>query len=134
MTALGDYLTRVAARRRQAGVWDCCTFPAEWVMTLGQPDPMAHWRGRYATEADGVEQVGAAGLAAAFAEGLDPLFPRTTGEYAPGDVAVIATAGQEAGAIYCGKRWAFVLDRGLGFMHVEPDCIVAAWGVSAWAQ
>ena len=31
------------------GSSDCCTFAADWLVTLGKPDPLADLRGTYAT-------------------------------------------------------------------------------------
>lgn len=132
MTALGAYLERAGHMRRLAGVHDCCTFPADWAMLCGHADPMAAWRGVYDTDAAAERLIAdAGGLAELFSEGMasagiDELLPWQCPDEL-GDIAVVTLLGHEAGAIYTGKRWAFVPDRGLGLVSLDRDCIVRAW-------
>lgn len=136
MTQLGDYLNRIAARRREPGVHDCCTLPADWIVSLGLPDPMASFRGAYADERGADDLVfEAGGLVALFDQVAGSLIPRVELEnVAAGDVAVAQIFGTEAGTIYTGDRWVFVLDRGLGFQRLESSQILAIWGVSRWVS
>lgn len=148
MTTLGDYLAAGGSRRRTAGAFDCCTFPADWAVLCGHPDPMAKWRGTYSTEAeaedliaaaaDAGEGLGRGGLEMLFKEGMwEAGIPEIDGSrnsggdvpppFEMGDIAVVNIAGNEAGAIFTGKRWAFVPDRGLGFVSLDRECIVRAW-------
>lgn len=140
---LGDYLEAAGHRRRSEGTHDCCTFPADWAVALGNPDPMAKWRGTYSTDEEAEhliaeaarrgEGLGRGGLEMLFAEGMwaagiPEIHDGQPGpDFEPGDIAVVNLAGNEAGAIYTGKRWAFVPDRGLGFVSLEPECIARAW-------
>lgn len=136
MIDLGDYLTRVSVRRRVPGEWDCCAFPSDWLQTLGYPDPMAEFRGEYASEAEAEEITRLAdGLAPLFARSLDPFLPRRAyADLRAGDIGVLRVGDLEAGSIYAGKRWALVLDRGLAFASFDEQAVVAAWGVAPWAE
>lgn len=128
VTDLGDFLQRNLARRRQAGAWDCCCLPAEWSLALGTADPMAAWRGRYASEAEAediLQREG--GLAGIFGAGLESVGWQPVTEPQAGDVGVVALLDDEAGAIYTGRRWAFVATRGLGFASLERDAISHIW-------
>lgn len=131
MTDLGQWLRTNADRSRDAGVWDCSTFPAAWVMANGLPDPMAQWRGTYATDEDAmrlVEQEG--GLCALFARAMASVGARPNdGAPSAGDIGVASVFGLEAGAIFTGKRWAFVMDRGMAFVTMAPEHIVAVWSL-----
>lgn len=146
---LGEYLEQGGAQRRTAGVWDCCTFPADWAMLCGHPDPMAKWRGTYDTEenaelliaeaAGRAEFTGRGGLEALFFEGMweagipevdigPQLAPGAPVEgLVAGDIAVLNIGGAEAGGIFTGRRWAFVPDRGLGFVSLDRDCLARVW-------
>ena len=140
---LGDYLEAAGHQRRKEGTHDCATFPAGWAMLCGHPDPMAKWRGTYASdeEAEHViaeaarrgEGLGRGGLEMLFAEGMwdagvPEIYDGQPGpDFALGDIAVVNLAGNEAGAIFAGKRWAFVPDRGIGFVTLPPCAIVRAW-------
>lgn len=128
MTALGEFLRESASRRRQAGVWDCCTFPAAWAMQRGMPDPMADVRGTYATEADALRliQGHAEGLAGLFADRLR--WPLRVGPPRPGDIGVVSLHGFDAGAIWTGERWALVADAGLVFAQLPDSATRGVWG------
>lgn len=132
MIDLGEFLRASAARRREPGVWDCCTFPAAWAIANGYPDPMADWRGQYETEAQALDLIAdGGGLADLFARGLDAAgLPRAAGEFVPGDIGVVQLLGEQAGAVYTGKRWALVADRGMAFASIGAEFIVRAWRVA----
>lgn len=49
LTRLSAYLAGVAARNFAYGENDCCTFMADWLVSIGLPDPMADRRGSYRT-------------------------------------------------------------------------------------
>lgn len=133
MTApdLGDFLGERLAWPRRSGTWDCCAFPAAWAMACGLADPMAEYRGAYSTEAEAEDIVArAGGLAGIFGAGLEGVgaVRLEAGEEAQaGDVGIIALLGEEAGAIYTGRRWAFVAERGLGFVTLAPERISHIW-------
>lgn len=134
MTApdLGDFLRTSAARRRVPGEWDCCTFPAAWAIANGFADPMADWRGRYATETQALDLIAeAGGLADLFVRGMAAAnIPEATGEFQPGDIGVVQLLGEQAGAVYTGKRWALVADRGMAFASIDRQYVVRAWRVA----
>lgn len=121
---LGDYLVAASRRKHTYGQWDCCTFPADWCVANGWPDPMAEWRDGYidaSAAADGLLPLFAAGM---FGAGLPAV-----SEPSEGDVGVISVFNQEAGAIFTGKRWALVAPRGLAFISADPSIVLKAWGV-----
>lgn len=142
---LGEYLEAAGHRRREAGVHDCCTFPADWAVLCGHADPMAKWRGTYATDeaaeeliaqaADSImgESLGRGGLEVLFADGMreagiPEIYDGRPGpDFLAGDIGVVNLAGNEAGAIFTGKRWAFVPDRGIAFASLDAECITRAW-------
>lgn len=129
MTDLGEFLQRNLERRRAAGEWDCCCLPAEWSLALGTADPMAAWRGRYATDVEAEDILHReGGLAGIFGAGLESVgWQPVTDAPQLGDVGVVALLDDEAGAIYTGRRWAFVATRGLGFVSLESDAISHLW-------
>lgn len=132
MIDLGEFLRVSAARRREPGVWDCCTFPAEWALANGWADPMAAWRGRYASEAEALDHIADGGsLADLFAGGMAAVgIPEASGPYEPGDIGVVQMFGEQAGAVYTGKRWALVANRGMAFASLDSESIVRAWRVA----
>jgi len=128
MTDLGEFLRERLAWPRRAAEWDCCALPAAWGLFLGLGDAMAAWRGVYSTEAEAVDIVArSGGLAGIFGAGLESVGAYRVNEAQSGDVGVIALQGEEAGAIYTGRRWAFVAERGLGFVTLRPDAVPFIW-------
>lgn len=128
MTDLGAFLGERLAWPRKAGEWDCCTLPAAWGLALGLGDAMAAWRGVYSTEAEAVDIVArAGGLAGIFGAGLESVGAYRVDEARAGDVGVIALRDEEAGAVYTGRRWAFVAERGLGFVTLRPADVPNIW-------
>ncbi|MBI1179097.1 MAG: hypothetical protein GC201_00965 [Alphaproteobacteria bacterium] len=134
---LGDYLKDATGKSWGWGVWDCCTFAANWVLIRTGVDPMADWRGAYRDEDGAAEIINAAGgLAPLWGEGLARVPWTLVQRPAQGDVGVIRVvlqgaggiAGEgEAGGIYTGKRWAFLAPRGLVCTPVEAVDVVRCW-------
>jgi hypothetical protein len=121
---LGDYLAEAARKRHVYGTHDCCTFPCDWAVLNGWPDPMVGWRGGYVDAAPAHD-----GLFAIFSAGWDGAgIPRTV-EVIEGDVGVVTIFGHEAGAIFTGRRWALVAPRGMAFASADPSIVSAAWRV-----
>lgn len=125
---LGDYLLGLSDRRREAGIHDCATVPADWAVLLGLPDPISAWRG-YESEDEAQAIIRESG-------GLDAVFDagfassnvgRREGDPVEGDIGVIRIAGQDAASIFTGRRWVFVGNRGIGFATVAPHHIIAVW-------
>ncbi len=121
---LGDYLITASRKKHVYGGHDCCTFPADWCVDQGWPDPMVVWRAGYidASPADD-------GLLPLFASGMCGAGIPFADEPREGDVGVITVFGQEAGAIHTGRRWALVAPRGLAFISADPAIVVQAWRV-----
>lgn len=122
MSELGDYLAAARFTAWEPAIHDCCAFPAQWARV---PLPA------YGTDAEGEAMVRAAG-------GLLPLWERAAegsavpvepGEVEPGDVGIIELLATdltmvEVGAIWTGRRWAFV-PRGGGIAAVSTTCLKA---------
>lgn len=129
MTDLGEWLAAQAGRRREAGVWDCCCMPAEWAIECGHPDPMARGRGTYASDEEAEERIAeAGGLSNLFAMAMEDAGIREVSEPEAGDIGVIRIGDEEAGAIFTGRRWAFVpKGRGFAFSSIDPALVVRIW-------
>lgn len=131
MPDLGAFLLAAGSRKRIAGVWDCCCLPCDWAIENGWPDPMAEWRGAYSTEEEGEALISdAGGLVTLFERGMGQAGLPRIAEPRAGDVGVICLHDVEAGAIFTGKRWAVVADRGLGFGSVAPEAVLAVWSIA----
>ena len=101
MIDLGQFLQERLARPRRAGSWDCYTFPADWCMANATGDPMAAYRGEYASEAEAEDIMArAGGLVGIFGAGLEGAGLVRVAEARLGDIGVVDLLGQEAGAIY----------------------------------
>lgn len=121
---LGEYLTNAARKKHVYSVHDCCTFPADWAVLNGWPDPMADWRAGYIDASPAHD-----GLLSLFTTGMDGAgIPRTT-DAVEGDVGVINVFGHEAGAVFTGKRWALVAPRGMAFTTADPSIVQRIWRV-----
>lgn len=132
MADLAAFLLDAGQRRRIPNEWDCCAFPAAWAMANGWSDPMKYWRGAYSTEEMGLAFIkDAGGLVALFDCGMASAgIPRVTGGPLPGDIGVLSVGEHQAGAVFTGKRWAMVADRGLAFASIDPACVLALWRVA----
>lgn len=128
---LGAFLALAGARHRIDGEWDCATFPADWAVACGWPDPMARWRGTYSCEEEAISLIAEHGsLAAMFGVGCAkagiPVVDADN-DWRGGDVGVLTVLGHEAGAIFTGKRWALVAPRGLAFASIDPADVCHVW-------
>ena len=121
---LGEYLSQAARRKHVYGVHDCVTFPCDWAVLRGWPDPMATWRGGYVDASPAHD-----GLLDIFAAGFDGAGIPRTSDVIEGDVGLIRIFGHEAGAIFTGLRWALVAPRGMAFTMIDPSAVVMAWRV-----
>lgn len=120
---LADFLRSQTAA---SGAWNCSTLPADWCMALGHPDFAAAWRD--VTDPGDCEAVPAAagGLIALWDRGIGDALPMVE-TLAPGDIAVVAVAGFEAGAIWSGERWVIRAPRGLHFVAADAVAMRRAW-------
>lgn len=121
---LGDYLAEAARKKHVYGVHDCCTFPADWAVLNGWPDPMAEWRLGYINAAPAND-----GLFPLFAAGMDGVGIPRTSQVIEGDIGAVTIFGHEAGAIFTGRRWALVAPRGMAFTTADPSIVRAAWRI-----
>lgn len=136
MSALGEYLRAESLRPWGYGTGrDCCTFVADWCVSVGYPDPMAFIRGRYANEAEALAHVRKSGLLRLARRGFESIGLERTKAPTCGDVAIIKRPmldGSEAVcAIKSGDRWAIPLERGISID--EGGDLLAAWRVE-WAK
>lgn len=127
---LGEYLKAQVRCRWQPGVYDCCTFPGDFVRSWGMGDPLAEWRGTYRSDAQAVRLITrAGGLLALWERGLASIGLPEVRDLRPGDVGVVLAAtemGQEpVGALFGGDRWSFRTEAGLIF---APALAIKAWG------
>lgn len=128
MADLGDYLRICGSRRREAGVYDCATFPADWAVLRDRPDPMARWRSAYRSEeAAGALIAGAGGLAALFAAGMAAAGIPEVSDPEAGDIGIVRFSSNEAGAIFSGRRWIFAAERGIVGASLDRDQIARIW-------
>lgn len=109
-TSLGDYLKEATGLPWKWAEHDCCAWPARWA---GIPLP------QYSDEAGALAHIDdAGGLVALWSRCIGNRLAQTD-EPDPGDVAVIIAVAPdrtatEVGAIWTGKRWAFLTPKGLG--------------------
>lgn len=126
--ALHSYLIRTTSEPWEWGVYDCCSFVADWVVECGHPDPMARWRGKYDSEQgarDFIERSG--GLCMIYLLGMSGIGLPEPDSPQLGDVGVVRVMGEhgpeEVGAIFGGKRWHLRSPNGLSCARVEP-CMI----------
>lgn len=132
MADLGQWLQANNGRGRIAGEWDCCAFPAAWAMANGLPDPMAAWRGAYSTEDAALGLISdAGGLLPLFSAGMEAAgIPPRVAEPALGDIGVLNISGHEAGAVFTGRRWAFIADQRMAYASIDSSAIAGVWAVA----
>ncbi len=125
MADLGEYLRTCGQQRWQWGVYDCCTFLADWIVLRGGADPMRGYRGRYSDEASSTAILQkAGGLVPLWTEALgEPSDPDTPPE--PGDVAILEAWGHEGGGIWTGKNWVIRSPR--GWVATRQQTVKAIW-------
>ncbi len=135
MSLLGDYLHDVARRPWDWGKRDCCTFPADWCIIAGHPDPMAFIRGTYGSEAEALALAKDPGLLKLATRGYASIGLMRTKQPETGDVAVIRRPTEDglnmACAIRSGDRWVTLMERGL--VVDSGDALLRAWRVQ-WAK
>lgn len=128
---LHRYLTEKASEPFEYGINDCATLAADWVVEHGHSDPMRRWRGKYDSEQAARDLICAhGGLAMLWMLGtMDAELPEPD-ILRVGDVGIVQMAteqGQEeVGAIYGGKRWVMLSEKGLFCASVKP---IMAWRV-----
>jgi hypothetical protein len=140
MSVLGEYLAEVARLPwnhgdRPGPKRDCCTFPADWCIRAGYPDPMAFIRHAYASEEEAAAAIKAGGgLLKLASKGFASIGLKRTRQARDGDVAVIHRATMDALNVTCAirssDRWITLTDRGL--LAHDGDKVLRAWRVE-WA-
>ncbi|WP_066795030.1 DUF6950 family protein [Sphingomonas soli] len=98
---LGSFLKAAMA---DFGPWNCSTLAADWCLELGHPDFAAEWRGVADDEAARATVERSGGLLPLWERGIAGRLPVVETPQAA-DIAVITAIGEEAGAIWTGKRW-----------------------------
>lgn len=91
---------------------------------------MADWRGAYASEAEAEALISdAGGLLALFSAGMASAGIPEADDPLEGDVGVVSLMGEEAGAIFTGKRWAFAAEKGIAASSLERAAVLKCWRV-----
>lgn len=122
--ALADFLK---ANMGGTEAWNCSTLAADWCVWLGYPDFAAEWRGIVDPAECEAAPREAGGLVVLWTRGIGDALPMAAEPYEPGDIAVLAALGTEAGGIWTGDHWAVKRERGLSF--IDPALLVVrkAW-------
>lgn len=112
---------------------DCLLTLADWVLNVRGFDPAEAFRGSYASQAEAEAIIAAhGGMATLIAAAIDGRLAATDTPSA-GDIGVVLVptlqGRAEAGAIFCGQRWA-VPRTGGGHCLLTADA-VAVWQVGA---
>jgi hypothetical protein len=106
---------------------DCLMWLADWTRAKRGIDPGAPWRGTYRTALGAMRIVTeAGGMAALVEKGLAPFGVSRTGTPRRGDIAIVALAGAETGAIVLGDNVAMLGPRGI---VIGQAPLVAAWAL-----
>lgn len=107
--------------------WNCSTLAADYCIALGYPDFAAEWRDVVdPDECEAAPREGG-GLVALWDRGIGDALPVVTEPYRPGDIAVLAALGLDAGGIWTGEAWAIRRERGLFFGAPELFVVRKAW-------
>lgn len=126
---LAQYFAERQARPFEWGAHDCMTFAADAVIMLTGRDPIAQWRGAYATEAEGDAIVGPDGLLAFVSRMMGEFgAPECPVELAQrGDWAMVSVGNLLCAGVVTG---AFVAAPGARRLaHVPLRRAVAAWAI-----
>jgi hypothetical protein len=106
---------------------DCLMWLADWTRARRGVDPGMPWRGAYRSALGAMRIVTeAGGLVALVERALAPFGVRRTDAPRRGDVAIVALAGAETGAIVLGDNVAMLGPRGI---VIAPASLVAAWEI-----
>lgn len=115
---LNVYLMEVASK--QDG--DCCEYMADWCVRRGFDDPMARWRGTY--DDHGTALMDEYGLLNMCDLGMIEAGIPEADEPMIGDVGIVECVTHDGralvGAIYGGKRWSALGEKGLFCASMEP--------------
>lgn len=127
---LGAFL---AAQERKC--WDpatlnCMLFPAAWAIWLGHRDPVEKWRGAFASEAEYLAIVKAAGgCVPLMAEAAARINGQPLSSPVCGSVGVVGSPtnlDRQFGAIFDGRRWLVRFTNRIGSMSARP---LAIWSI-----
>lgn len=122
----------VESRRHQPFAWgahDCCSFAADVTVALTGRDPLAEYRGRYATEAEAEALIGGRGLALFVADVMEragaPEVPIMQAQR--GDWAMVMLGNMPLVGIVLGPHICAPGQDGLAFMPLRRA--VRAWAI-----
>ncbi len=119
MDALTKFLLSASVRTFRLSDFDCGLWLADWYMTAtGKPDPAAHLRGKAYVQSDLIRHVRSIVRSLHLARTSNPV---------RGDVGIARLGDLAIGAIFTGKRWAMIGERGLS--ATSHPHIIAAWRV-----
>lgn len=124
---LADHIRDGAGKPFSWGEADCCLFACDWVLARRGVDPMATWRGTYATRLGVYRRINKSGgfLAAVTLE-MEAAGLMRTNDPQPGDVGVVQGPQGPVLAIRTPTGWACKAERGL-IVAMFP--FVRAWAV-----
>lgn len=121
---LNEYLKSAASLAFEYRVHDCCTMPADWAIERGYDDPMRLWRGRYANESAANALIAEYGLLDMWTLGMIDAGIPECDEPRIGDIGVVECVSHDGagvvGAIYGGRRWHALSERGLFQASMTP--------------
>lgn len=104
MSPLGAYLLANGQKPWDWGTVDCCTFAADWCVSLEFPDPMAAIRGAYETEAEAQALVQKHGLLRLVDRGLRGIGWARTLDPKTGDIGLVRRMGPVGTDTVCAIR------------------------------
>lgn len=114
MSELGEYLLAGARTPWKDGEHDCTAWPARWAGIPLPKDYSAH--GRPLSEVWG-DWIG---------ERLELVLDPEAGDI--GVLAVVTPEGVgEVGGIFTGNKWAMLTHKGLAFVRLPADNVIAVW-------
>lgn len=127
--SLGEYIAAAAERPWHWATHDCCTFIADWAVSVGWDDPMAFIRGTYEGETGALRAIAAGGgLVALVTRGMESVGIQETQLIRPGAVGVIERATMDGANLACaictGERW---VSLGLSGIDAAPAEPIKAW-------
>jgi hypothetical protein len=129
LSDLEEYLNEAKLIEFDWHSFDCCAFPANWIVKKRNVDPMARWRNQYNDEASARAFISSSGgLTSLWLLGMSDagLYEQPDIPIA-GDVGVLnvpcASGMEEIGGIFTGKRWSMLSPNGIFCASVDPVMI-----------
>lgn len=129
-SALLSFLAAQERKNWDPATLNCMLFPAAWAIWLGHRDPVENWRGAFASEAEYLAIVRAAGGCVPLMEAAAArINARALAVPVCGAVGVIGSPNnpeRQFGAIFDGSRWLVRFTNRIGSMAARP---LAIWSI-----